>query len=199
MKSILKNFINGILTIVPIILVVYVIYKTFMFLDSLLGNTLKLFFKDDYIPGIGLLTTIILITLLGWLSTKYVTGKMIKLIDRLLDKIPVVKTIYSVIKDTVQSFVGDKKSFSKVALVTLPGTEMKSVGFITSEQLESFYDPLKYHVAVYIPQTFQVAGFTFLVPKEQVEVIEVKAEDAMKFVLSGGMTSSAKQSKIEAK
>lgn len=191
MKSILKNFINGILTIVPIILVVYVIYKTFMFLDSLLGNTLKPYFKDDYIPGIGLLTTIILITLLGWLSTKYVTGKIIKVIDRLLEKIPVVKTIYSVIKDTVQSFLGDKKSFSKVALVTLPGTEMKSVGFITSEQLESFYDPLKDYVAVYIPQTFQVAGFTFLVPKEQVEVIDVKAEDAMKFVLSGGMTSSS--------
>ncbi|MDN3016830.1 DUF502 domain-containing protein [Paenibacillus sp. BSR1-1] len=193
MKSILKNFINGILTIVPIILVIYVIYKTFMFLDSLLGNTLKPFFKDDYIPGIGLLTTIVLITLLGWMSTKYITGKIIKLIDKLLEKIPVVKTIYSVIKDTVQSFLGEKKSFSKVALVTLPGTEMKSVGFITSEQLESFHDPLKDHVAVYIPQTFQVAGFTFLVPKEQVEVIEVKAEDAMKFVLSGGMTSSSKQ------
>ncbi|WP_223593243.1 DUF502 domain-containing protein [Neobacillus bataviensis] len=192
MKSILKNFINGILTIVPIILVIYVIYKTFMFLDSLLGNTLKPFFKDDYIPGIGLLTTIVLITLLGWMSTKYITGKIIKLIDKLLEKIPVVKTIYSVIKDTVQSFLGDKKSFSKVALVTLPGTEVKSIGFITSDQLETFHDPLKDYVAVYIPQTFQVAGFTFLIPKEQVEVIDVKAEDAMKFVLSGGMTTSSK-------
>lgn len=193
MKSLLKNFINGILTIVPIILVVYVIYKTFIFLDSLLGNTLRPYLKEDYIPGFGLLTTIILITLLGWLSTKFVTGKIIKLIDALLEKIPVVKTIYSVIKDTVQSFLGDKKSFSKVALVIIPGTAMKSIGFITSEQLEGFYDPLSDHVAVYIPQTFQVAGFTFLIPKEQVEVIDVKPEDAMKFVLSGGMTSTTKQ------
>lgn len=193
MKAVLKNFINGILTIVPIILVIYVIYKTFMFLDSLLGNVLKPYLREDYIPGIGLLATIILITLLGWLSTKYVTGKIIKLIDILLVRIPVVKTIYSVIKDTVQSFLGEKKSFSKVALVTLPGTAMKSVGFITSEQLEGFYDPLKNHVAVYIPQTFQVAGFTFLIPKDQVEIIDVKPEDAMKFILSGGMTSTAKQ------
>ncbi|MBM7692533.1 putative membrane protein [Peribacillus deserti] len=66
---------------------------------------------------------------------------------------------------------------------------MKSIGFITSENLETFYQPLNGHVAVYIPQTFQVAGFTFLVPKEDVEVVDIKPEDAMKFVLSGGMTS----------
>ena len=193
MKSIVKNFINGILTIVPIILVVYVIYKTFLFLDGLLGNTLRPYLKDDYIPGIGLLSTIILITVLGWMSTKYFSGKIIRLIDILLDKIPVVKTIYSVIKDTVQSFLGEKKSFSKVALVVIPGTEMRSLGFITSEQVEDFYSPLKDHVAVYIPQTFQVAGFTFLIPKEQVEIIDVKPEEAMKFILSGGMTSTSKQ------
>ncbi|MCH6268110.1 MULTISPECIES: DUF502 domain-containing protein [Neobacillus] len=193
MKAILKSFINGILTIVPIILVIYVIYKTFLFLDGLLGDRLRPYLKEDYIPGIGLLTTIILITLLGWLSTKYISGKIIRLIDRLLEKIPVVKTIYSVIKDTIQSFLGDKKSFSKVALVVIPGTEMKSMGFITSDQVEDFYSPLKDHVAVYIPQTFQVAGFTFLIPKEQIEIIDVKPEDAMKFILSGGMTSSAKQ------
>ncbi|MCL6571482.1 MAG: DUF502 domain-containing protein [Bacillus sp. (in: Bacteria)] len=196
MKSLVKNFINGILTIVPILLVGYVIYKTFLFLDGLLGNTLKPYLQEDYIPGIGILTTVILITLLGWLSTKFITGKIIKLIDTLLDKIPVVKTIYSVIKDTVQSFLGDKKSFSKVALVVIPGTEMRSIGFITSEQLEDFYSPLKNYVAVYIPQTFQVAGFTFLVPKEHVEVIDVKPEDAMKFALSGGMTSTTKQKGI---
>jgi len=197
MKSILKNFINGILTIVPIILVIYVIYKTFLFLDSILGNSLRPYFKDDYIPGFGLLTTVILITVLGWMSTKYITGKIIKLIDYLLEKIPVVKTIYSVIKDTVQSFLGDKKSFSKVALVVIPGTEMRSIGFITSEELEDFYTPLKDHVAVYLPQTFQVAGFTFLIPKDQVEIIDVKAEDAMKFVLSGGMTSASKHKSKE--
>lgn len=192
MKSIFKNFINGILTIVPILLVIYVIYKTFLFLDGLLGNVLKPYMKNDYIPGIGLLATVILITLLGWLSTKFITGKIIKLIDTMLEKIPVVKTIYSVIKDTVHSFLGDKKSFSKVVLVTVPGTAMKSMGFITSDELESFYHPLKGHVAVYIPQTFQVAGFTFLLPKEDVEVIDVKPEDAMKFILSGGMTSTGK-------
>lgn len=189
MKNLVKNFINGILTIVPIILVIYVIYKTFMFLDSILGNLLRPYLKDDYIPGIGLLVTIVLITLLGWMSTKFITGKVIRVIDSILDKIPFVKTVYSVIKDTIHSFLGEKKSFSKVALVTIPGTEMKSMGFITAEELDKFYQPLGNYIAVYVPQTFQVAGFTFLIPKEQVEIIDVKPEDAMKFILSGGMTN----------
>ncbi|WP_079509450.1 DUF502 domain-containing protein [Mesobacillus jeotgali] len=190
MKNILKNFINGILTIVPIILVIYVIYKTFMFLDSLLGNRLKPYLQESYIPGIGLLTTLILITFLGWLSTRFITGSIIRLVDRLLEKIPFVKTIYSVIKDTVHSFLGEKKSFSKVALIKIPGTNMKSLGFITAENLQTFYEPLSGYVAVYVPQTFQVAGFTFLIPKEEIEILDVKPEEAMKFILSGGMTST---------
>lgn len=198
MKNLVKNFINGILTIVPIILVIYVIYKTFMFLDGLLGDVLKPYMKDDYLPGFGLLLTIILITVLGWLSTRYITGSIVKLADRLLEKIPVVKTIYSVIKDTIGSFLGEKKSFSKVVLVTVPGTGMKSMGFITTEELEKFHSPLQNYAAVYIPQTFQVAGFTFLVPKNEIEVIDVKSEDAMKFILSGGMTTKAKKENFPA-
>ncbi|RFU64912.1 DUF502 domain-containing protein [Peribacillus glennii] len=197
MKRLVRNFINGVLTIVPIILVVYVVYKTFMFLDGILGNVLKPYLEDDYIPGIGLLVTIVLITLLGWLSTKFLTGTIFRLIDRLLENIPIVKTIYSVSKDTINSFLGEKKSFSKVVLVTIPGTNMKSMGFITAEDLESLHDPLKNYAAVYIQQTFQVAGFTFLIPKDELEVIDVKPEDAMKFILSGGMTSKNEKKKTK--
>ena len=70
------------------------------------------------------------------------------------------------------------------------------MGFITTEDLEGLYDPLKDYVAVYIQQTFQVAGFTLLIPKDQVEIIDVKPEDAMKFILSGGMTSTTDKQKI---
>ncbi len=190
MKAILKSFINGLLTIVPIILVIYILVRVFNFLDSILGNVLKPYMKQDYIPGIGILATLVLITLLGWLSTRFFTGKIINLIDRLLERIPLVKTLYTVIKDTFQSFLGEKKSFSKVALVTMPGTSMKVIGFVTSEEVEGIIHSLKDHVAVYIPQTFQVAGFTFLIPKEEIEWLDIKPEEAMEFVLSGGVSSS---------
>lgn len=189
MKRIFQNFVKGIVTSVPIILVIYVVYQLFIFLDSLLGNYLKPYLQEDYIPGIGLILTLIMITILGWLSNKVFTGTLIRIIDKLLEKIPLIKTLYSVSKDTIQSFLGEKKSFSKVALVTIPGTEMKTIGFITTEDVESFYNPLKDYVAVYIQQTFQIAGLTVLIPKDKVEIIDVMPEDAMKFVVSGGMTS----------
>ncbi|BFJ02516.1 MULTISPECIES: DUF502 domain-containing protein [Priestia] len=190
MKAIIKSFINGLLTIVPIILVIYILVRVFNFLDSILGNVLKPYMKQDYIPGIGILATLVLITFLGWLSTRFFAGKIISLIDRLLERIPLVKTLYTVIKDTFQSFLGEKKSFSKVALVTMPGTSMKVIGFVTSEEVEEVIHSLKDHVAVYVPQTFQVAGFTFLIPKEEIEWLDIKPEEAMKFVLSGGVSSS---------
>ncbi|MDQ0807683.1 DUF502 domain-containing protein [Priestia megaterium] len=190
MKAIIKSFINGLLTIVPIILVIYILVRVFNFLDSILGNVLKPYMMQDYIPGVGILATLLLITFLGWLSTRFFAGKIINLIDRLLERIPLVKTLYTVIKDTFQSFLGEKKSFSKVALVTMPGTSMKVIGFVTSEEVEEVIHSLKDHVAVYVPQTFQVAGFTFLIPKEEIEWLDIKPEEAMKFVLSGGVSSS---------
>ncbi|MBM7584241.1 putative membrane protein [Bacillus pakistanensis] len=189
MKVMINFFIKGILIFVPIGLVIYLIYKLFLFLDSLLGNILKPVMDENYIPGIGIILTIVLITVLGWLSNRFIGGAIVRFVDKLLATIPLVKTLYSVIKDTIHSFLGEKKSFSKVALVTLPGTNMKCLGFITSENVGDFYQPLNTHVAVYIPQTFQVAGVTFLIPVEDVEILDVKAEDAMKFILSGGMTS----------
>ncbi|CAH0228536.1 DUF502 domain-containing protein [Priestia megaterium] len=190
MKAIIKSFINGLLTIVPIILVIYILVRVFNFLDSILGNVLKPYMKQDYIPGVGILATLVLITFLGWLSTRFFAGKIINLIDRLLERIPLVKTLYIVIKDTLQSFLGEKKSFSKVVLVMMPGTSMKVIGFVTSEEVEEVIHSLKDHVAVYVPQTFQVAGFTFLIPKEEIEWLDIKPEEAMKFVLSGGVSSS---------
>lgn len=199
MKAFAKNFLNGIVTVVPIILVIYVVINVFEFLDNILGKTFRGMLEEDYVPGLGLLASIVLITLLGWLSKQYISGKVVELLDKWLDRIPLVKSLYSIIKDTLQSFAGEKKSFSKVALVYIPGTNMKAIGFVTSEEVESIADPLVDHIAVYVPQTFQVAGMTFLVPRKDVEIIDMKSEDAMKFVLSGGMSVRKNEPKIEGK
>ncbi|SDM68748.1 Uncharacterized membrane protein [Fictibacillus solisalsi] len=191
MKTVAKYFMNGILTALPIILVFYVLVKVFDFLDGILGDTLRSYMKGGYIPGIGILATIILLTLLGWLSSQVISGRIIFLIDSALERIPLVKTLYTVIKDTFQSLLGEKKSFSTVVLVEIPATGLKSIGFVTAEDLKDLGDDLSGHVAVYIPQTFQIAGFTFLVPKNEVTVLDIKAEDAMKFILSGGVATKS--------
>jgi uncharacterized membrane protein len=190
-KQLLKFFINGILTIVPIGLVIYVIVQMFQFLDSLLGNMLREKIGDGvYVPGFGLLLTIVLITVIGWLMTYWFSVRLVEFFEGILKKIPFVKSLYAVIKETIESIFGEKKSFSKVALVTVPNSPMKMMGFITVEGLEALDDSLQDHVAIYVPQTFQVAGITFLVPNEHVEVLEISPEEAMRFILSGGVSGS---------
>ncbi len=189
MRFLAKNFLNGMLTIVPIFVAVYVCYKVFTVLDGLLGQYVRPHLDGRYVPGLGLLATVALITVCGWLSTQYVSGRLIRLIDRLLESIPLMKTVYSVAKDTIASLIGEKRSFSKVVLVTLPESGWKCLGFITMDDVGAWHDPLADYVAVYVPQTFQVAGLTLLVPKEQVEVIDMAPEEAMKFILSGGVAA----------
>lgn len=86
MKWFFKSFINGVLTIVPIALDAYVVYKMFLLFDGLSGNILKPYLDENYIPGIGLFATIILLTILGWLSTKFLTGTIVWIVDILLQK-----------------------------------------------------------------------------------------------------------------
>ncbi|ASS77153.1 hypothetical protein CIG75_07555 [Tumebacillus algifaecis] len=181
---------NGILTIVPIGLVVYVVVQSFRFFDSLLGNSLHEKLGDVYVPGFGILLTIVLITLVGWLTTYWFSAQLIGIVESILQRIPFVKTLYKVIRETIESFVGEKKSFSKVALVTMPNNPMKMLGFITTEDVAKLGDELSDHVAIYVPQTFQVAGLTFLVPKEHVQILDITPEEAMRFILSGGVSGS---------
>ena len=177
--------------IVPIGLVIYVVVQVFQFLDNLLGNYLR---KDlgagQYVPGFGLLLTLVLITLVGWLMTYWFSARLIEIVEGILKKIPFVKTLYSVIKETIESIFGEKRSFSKVVLVTFPNNPLKVMGFVTTEHLDALGAPLHGHVAVYVPQTFQLAGVTFLVPLEHVQVLDISPEEAMRFILSGGVSGS---------
>lgn len=187
MKTLGKYFLNGVLFLSPLMLTIVIISKILAAWDETAGKI----FRID-MPGLPLLMSVIVIIMIGYMGSWWFSGKVMAFIDRLVKRVPVVQFIYGIIKDTVSSLLGEKKAFSKAAVIKIPGTNMKLIGFVTSEELENI--GFKDHVAVYVMQSMQWAGNTVLVPKEDVEIIEnVKIEDVMKFIVSAGAVSTKKE------
>ena len=185
MKKIAKYFFQGILVLMPIVLTIYIVVVVFKFIDSILGR--HFIAQGINIPGLGLLATIIIIILFGILGSWLVSRRLLDYIDKIFGRVPLVKIIYTIIKDTMNALLGRRSSFAKVVMINLPGDEgMKILGFITNEELEYF--GLKDYVAVYILQSMQWAGFTVLVPKERVQYLDISPDKALQFIVSAGIT-----------
>jgi len=189
MKKFVTYFFKGILILVPIVLTIYIVVIVFQLTDSILGRYFVALGIN--IPGLGLLTTIVLIILVGFLGTQVASGRIFNYIDGLFGKLPLIKIIYNTIKDIMNALLGRKSSFAKVVMIDLPGgDDIKILGFITKEDLEIF--GLKDHIAVYILQSMQWAGFTLLVPRSQVQELDVKPDEALKFIVSAGISGNRK-------
>ncbi len=187
MKKFITYFFKGILILVPIVLTIYIMVFVFQLTDSILGRYFVALGIN--IPGLGLLTTIALIILVGFLGTQVASGRIFNYSDGLFGRIPFIKTIYDTIKGMMSGLLGRKSSFAKVVMINLPGdNDIKILGFITKEDLEIF--GLKDHLAVYILQSMQWAGFTLLVPRSQVQELDVKPDEALKFIVSAGISGN---------
>nr|WP_241254499.1 DUF502 domain-containing protein [Brevibacillus sp. SYP-B805] len=171
------------LFVIPLAVTLYVLYKVFVTVDGLL----RPYLPGPGIPGLGFVLTLVIITLVGILASNVLTRGLLSLVDRLFEKMPFVKLIYSSLKDLIGAFVGDKKSFDKPVLVRLaPDSEAKAIGFITRESLDAF--GLADHVAVYFPQSYNFAGNLLIFPRTQVEPLEADSADVMAFLISGGVS-----------
>jgi uncharacterized membrane protein len=179
MKRVTRYFFEGLLITVPLVVTMYVIYLVFIKIDRI--------FKLP-IPGIGFIITLASITAVGIISSNFITGWLVRYIDKIFTGLPLVKMIYSSIKDLINAFVGDKKSFNKPVLVTLsPGSNVQVIGFITRESLQHMGLPGS--AAVYLPQSYNFAGNLVVVPQEQVTPLDVESGDIMAFIVSGGVAS----------
>ena len=182
MKKLIQYFIKGLLIFVPIALTVFLLIWAFTSLDNASRYLLRI-----NIPGLGLLITVALITVIGFLASNFLGRKFFALIERLFRGLPLVKLLYSAVKDMIEAFAGEKKSFDKPVLAAIaPGSAVKVVGFITRESLENF--GLEDYVAVYMPQSYNFAGNVLLFPKESVTPLSIESSQAMAFIVSGGVS-----------
>lgn len=188
MKTLRKYFVSGVITIVPIGIVIWVVVQLFNFFDNLLGTELTTV-DHHYIPGLGLLLTVILITLAGALASHWASRRLFAYVDRLLMQVPIIKSIYGIVKDTVESFVGNRQGFQKVVLITLPESGIELVGFLTrSEGMEAFGEEGVGKLGVFIPLSFQMSGLTMIVPKERVKILDMPVEEGVKYTFSAGLS-----------
>jgi uncharacterized membrane protein len=164
--------------LVPLGLTVYILFTILSWIDRLLPIG---------IPGAGLIITLTLVTLVGALTSNVLGRSVVDSADRALKRLPLVKLIYTSIKDLIDAFMGDKKSFNRPVAVTLNAASgLKALGFITRDGLHALDLPL--HVAVYFPQSYNFAGYLAVVPREQVEPLDVNSAELMTFIISGGVS-----------
>jgi len=184
MKKILGVFLKGLFVLTPLALTFYILYKMFLLTDGLFKGLLEK--AGLYFPGLGVIMTLTVIFLVGLLASNWLTSKLLNYLDKLLIRVPFLGSIYGIIKDTVNSFSGDKKSFSRLVMVNM-SKDLKLLGFLTNDE-ENVFIPKDY-VAVYLMQSMQWAGNLILVPKESVQLIDVSSEEALKFIASAGLLS----------
>lgn len=181
MKRITKYFMQGLLFITPVAITIYVVYAIFVKVDG--------FFRFD-IPGLGFLLTLLIIIFVGFLASNLITSRLVGLVDKLFARLPLLKMIYSSVKDLIGAFVGDKKGFNKPVSVNLmPGSDVKVLGFVTDEALGKF--GLEGMVSVYLPQSYNFAGNLIVVPASQVTPISADSGELMAFIVSGGISKKA--------
>ncbi|HYS53637.1 MAG TPA: DUF502 domain-containing protein [Thermoanaerobaculia bacterium] len=176
MNWIVKNFLRGLIIVVPIALTLYLVYEGFTRIDRLLNLP---------IPGVGFALTIVVMVLVGALASNFFVRKFLELTQAVFTRAPLVRLIYAAIRDLMEAFVGDQKRFNQPVAVSLIDG-LRTVGFMTQENLEFLSMPG--YVAVYLPFSYSMAGSLVLVPSARVERLTVDSAALMALVISGGVS-----------
>lgn len=186
-KRLINYFFQGLLFIGPLVVTVYAVKVTFVWIDNLLSDYLFEYFGWD-IPGLGFLTILLLITLIGFVGSSILLRPAIHWFDQTISKAPLIKVIYTSVKDMLSAFVGQKKRFTEPVLVKVSGDgSLEKIGFITNNDLSQI-GIADHKIAVYLPHSYAWSGNLFIVPADRVTKIDAPATEVMKYIISAGIT-----------
>lgn len=189
-SHILQYFLQGLLILAPITITIYAIY----FIVSSIDNLIPIFTYTDEAGkvharnyGAGFILVLAIIVGIGYFSSFFITGRIVSLLDKLMQRTPGIKHIYTTTRDFVEAFAGNKKKFTQNVLANVDDNDVWRLGFITRGDMKDF--GLPGYVAVYIPMSYSVAGHVYVVPKNRVKLIpNIGSAQTMKFAVSGGVT-----------
>lgn len=191
-------FFRGLAITLPITLTAALLCWLASITENFVGDLIRAVFpRFEYWPGLGMLTALAIVFAAGILMNVWVTRRMVLFIDALLDRVPLVKTIYGGLRDIAMflSKKDTKSGFRKVVAVRV-APEVRLMGFVTVEDfaaLDMSGNETSSPVGVYLPMGYQIGGFTVFVPKSAIEPLDMSVEDAMRFTLTAGISGSKTQ------
>ena len=179
----LRSFLQVLLLLSPIVITGYVLYSVFSGVDNMVPFVPRGF-------GFGFIIIIVLVTVVGYLGTRFFVGKwLFDSFEHVMERTPGIKYIFSSVRDIMKSFVGDKKRFNKPVWVCVNlNPEMWRIGFMTQRDMTHF--GLEDKVAVYLPHAYAISGWVIIADSKNVKPVkDMTAGEAMKFAVSGGITT----------
>ena len=193
MNTLGKLFLQGLAIVVPIGLTISLLWWLATKAERWLGGFMQVVLPEGtYLPGMGVVAGLATTILLGMLSHILIFRRLIGLGERLVAQVPLVKTVYSALKDIVSYFSADTRDrFSRVVMVQLPGQPFKLIGFVTRESVQQLDLPVDkvQTVAVYMPMSYQIGGYTAYIRRDAIEPVDMGFEEAMRLTLTAGVSS----------
>src|SRR5512134_1562522 len=188
MKQLGGILLKGLVTILPIGLTIYFVYWLGITTESLLSKPLKFVVGDAYFPGMGLVTGFILLFVVGLAVNAFLVRRVLGFGEELLLRVPVVKTVYSAIRDMTRLVNTDKRKGELDRVVTVDVGLGRLIGFVTQEHANTLgIGGGEDLVAVYLPMSYQIGGYTVYLPRSRVVETDLSVEQAMRIVLTGGV------------
>jgi uncharacterized membrane protein len=190
LRKVGRIFVSGLLTVLPLVLTVYFMVWLLTVLEKFFGKQVKLLLPDNwYFPGFGLLIAVVLIFAVGVLMHAWLFRRIFRRIELVLMRVPLVRSVYSALRELLGLFGEQKGEALQVVMVRLPGARM--LGFVTREDCtDALKIPeCKEQVAVYLPMSYQVGGYTLFVPRDAITPIDMPREEAMRFILTAALKS----------
>ncbi|SJM90355.1 conserved hypothetical protein [Crenothrix polyspora] len=203
MKPISKTFFKGLIAIIPLTLTLYLLFWLASTAELALGNIFKFFLPDNwYIHGFGFVLGLVVVFFFGSFLNSETFRSLFGLFEEMVNQIPIVKSIYSAIRDFSALFSSGKHGkFKQVVLVKVPHGNGQQIGFITVSDFEEISHTLiaDDQIAVFLPFSYQMGGNTVIMSRENVLEIDLSVEDALRFIATAGVVGHVGDNKTQVK
>jgi uncharacterized membrane protein len=187
-----RIFITGLLTLIPAVATIYLMVWLIGAVDRTFGKPLRWLMPDEtYLAGMGIVVAVAIVFGVGVLMHGVLFRQVFRKAEQAMLALPLVRSIYGAVKDVIGLFGRDGPAMQVVSL-TFPGTSWKLLGFVTREEFTDLPPGVgtASEVAVYLPMSYQVGGYTVIVPRDAIRPVEMSREEALKFILTAGLKTA---------